>query len=259
MKTKSVPYLSKDQIESDANALLTEFARARGVMIRPPIPVEDIIEKYLKLHIDFDNMHSLLNVERSGTEPDILGAMFFEDSRIVIDETLDPVENPASEGRYRFTLAHEGGGHWRLHRDIFCRNRDQLSLSDTPDSPAVVCRTSQAKERVEWQADYYASCLLMPRQLIFSAWQRQFGGLKPFVFGKSTPMPKSNSAWNGLRSMRAIMKDLFQDECDAQFEQVARRFNKIFGVSRDAMQFRLQGLGLLLPSATSQSIFANCS
>jgi hypothetical protein len=34
----------------------------------------------------------------------------------VIDERLDPEDRPSKEGRYRFTHAHEGGGHWRLHR-----------------------------------------------------------------------------------------------------------------------------------------------
>ena len=45
-------------------------------------------------------MHQLLGVPRS-REPDILGAMFFDERRIVIDESLDPEENPSNEGRYR--------------------------------------------------------------------------------------------------------------------------------------------------------------
>jgi hypothetical protein len=116
-----VPYLSDEVIERDAAALLAEYARARGVTVRPPIPIEDIVEKHLKVGVEFDDTHRLFGVPRSGLglEPDILGAMFFDDARIVIDESLDPEENPAKEGRYRFTLAHEGGGHWRLHRHVF--------------------------------------------------------------------------------------------------------------------------------------------
>ena len=81
-------------------------------MIAPPIPIEDIVEKHLKLGFEFDDMHQLFGVPRSGLgfEPDILGAIFFDERRIVIDESLDPEENPSMEGRYRFTLAHEGGG-----------------------------------------------------------------------------------------------------------------------------------------------------
>jgi hypothetical protein len=105
--SKPVPYLSDEAIESDAAALLADYAQARGVAVKPPIPIEDIVEKHLKLDIEFDDTHRLFGVPRSGLglEPDILGAMFFDDARIVIDESLDPEETPAMEGRYCFTLA----------------------------------------------------------------------------------------------------------------------------------------------------------
>jgi hypothetical protein len=120
---KSIPYLPEATIERDAAALLTEYAQARGVTITPPIPIEDIVEKHLKLGIEFDDTHRLFGIPRDPKrDADILGAIFFEDARIVIDESLDPVERRGMEGRYRFTLGHEGGGHWRLHRWIFAKN-----------------------------------------------------------------------------------------------------------------------------------------
>jgi hypothetical protein len=154
---KKVPYLYEEQIERDAAALLAEFAQARSVVIAPPIPIEDIVEKHLKLGIEFDDMHRLLDYPRSGfgLDPDILGAIWFDDRRIVIDESLDPEENPSREGRYRFTLAHEGGGHWRLHRHLFAKDPAQVLLFNGLGLPSVVCRSSQAKEPVEWQADFY--------------------------------------------------------------------------------------------------------
>jgi hypothetical protein len=103
-----VPYLSDEVIERDAAALLAEYARARGVTVRPPIPIEDIVEKHLKLRVEFDDTHKLFGIPRDPEcDADILGAIFFDEARIVIDESLDPEENPAMEGRYRFTLAHE--------------------------------------------------------------------------------------------------------------------------------------------------------
>ncbi len=144
--TKKVPYLCEQQIEHDAAALLAEYAQARGVAIAPPIPIEDIVEKYLKLGIEFDNMHRLLRVPRSGLglDPDILGAMFFDDGRIVIDESLDPEENPWKEGRYRFTLAHEGGGHWRLHRHLFASPRAGFVVQRA--GPTLRCLSLQSGE-----------------------------------------------------------------------------------------------------------------
>ena len=184
---KKVPYLHEEQIERDAAALLAEYAQARNVVIAPPIPIEDIVEKHLKLGIEFDDMHRLFGVPRSGLglDPDILGAIWFDDRRIVIDESLDPEENPSKEGRYRFTLAHEGGGHWRLHRHLFAKDPAQVSLFNEPAPPSVVCRSSQAKEPVEWQADFYASCLLMPRKLVMAAWDEMFPDRKPRVLRTS--------------------------------------------------------------------------
>ena len=100
--------LYEEQIERDASALLAEFSAARGVVVAPPIPIEDIIEKHLKLLVEFDDTHRLFGVPRSGPglDPDILGAIYFDERRIVIDESLDPEENPSKEGRYRYTLDH---------------------------------------------------------------------------------------------------------------------------------------------------------
>ena len=52
---RKVPYLQEEQIERDAAALLAEFAQARSVVIAPPIPIEDIVEKHLKLGIEFED------------------------------------------------------------------------------------------------------------------------------------------------------------------------------------------------------------
>jgi hypothetical protein len=74
---KKVPFLQEEQIERDAEALLAEYERARGVQIDPPVPIEDIVEKHLKLRVEFDDMHQMLGVPRSapGREPAILGAI----------------------------------------------------------------------------------------------------------------------------------------------------------------------------------------
>ena len=91
---KFVPYLAEEAIERNAEALLTEFAHARDVVIEPPIPIEDIMEKYLKLGIEFDDTHRLFGIPRTDLSqgPDILGAIFFDEKRVVVDESLDPEE-----------------------------------------------------------------------------------------------------------------------------------------------------------------------
>ena len=107
-----VPYLREEQIERDAAALLAEYEQARGVQIDPPVPDRGHrreapeARSRVRRHAPTVRRSAL---RHSGLEPDILGAMFFDERRIVIDESLDPEENPSEEGRYRFTLAHEGG------------------------------------------------------------------------------------------------------------------------------------------------------
>jgi Zn-dependent peptidase ImmA (M78 family) len=232
-----VPYIPDDVIERDAEALLGEFAHARGIEVRAPIPIEDIVEKHLKLRVEFDDLHERLGVPRSGfgLDPDIFGAIWLESGQIVIDECLDPEERPEREGRYRFTLAHEGGGHWRLHRPLVRPTEGQGSLLIDAARPTVVCRTSQAKERVEWQADFYASCLLMPRKMVFAAWDEAFPDRKQRVLQPEMPIE---------HPFVEIGRD-FEDDEDRVLDSFVRPFAERFLVSPIAMRIRLEKLGLL--------------
>lgn len=248
-----VPYMKEEHIEQEAAALLAEYARARSVVIVPPIPIEDILEKHLKLGIEFDNTHSLFGIPRSGTDADILGAMFFDKEQIVIDESLDPEEHPAMEGRYRFTLAHEGG-HWRLHRRYFNANPGQAGLFAGPIPPSVICRSSQAKEPVEWQADFYASCLLMPRMLVFAAWDEMFPDRKQRVIQPSVPVSHP-FVEVPLIKMEVCGID-WSDSVEDAFDRIARPLAEKFLVSPVAMRIRLEKLGLLLREVPHQHLFA---
>ena len=64
--TKFVSYVSDEVIEKDAQALLADYAHSRGIVIELPIPIDDIIEKHLKIGIEFDDTHRLFNVPRPG-------------------------------------------------------------------------------------------------------------------------------------------------------------------------------------------------
>jgi hypothetical protein len=251
--TRKVPYLSEERIENDAEALLAEYAQARRAVITPPIPIEDIVEKHLKLSIEFDDMHHLLNHPRSGFggDPEILGAIFIDERRIVIDESLDPEENPTKEGRYRFTLAHEGGGHWRLHRDLFARDPAQVSLFNEPTQPSVVCRSSQTKEPVEWQADFYASCLLMPRKLVMAAFVEMFPDRKPRVLQPFTPLA------HPYVEVERILNNPAAD--NYVLEGFAQPLAERFLVSPIAMRIRLEKLGLLHRDVPHQRILVGGS
>jgi IrrE N-terminal-like domain len=240
--TLRVPYIVDEAIERDAEALLAQFAHARGVAIRAPIPIEDIVEKHLKLHVEFDDLHCLLGVPRCGMEPDIFGAIWLETGEIVLDESLDPEVRPMIEGRYRFTLAHEGGRHWRLHRHLFQGNSGQESLFGDARQPTVVCRSSQSKERVELQADLYAACLLMPRKLVIQAWCDRFGDDYSRVLRRGDRITIPHDA---DEQIAAAVRSFDQDRDDEVLEHFARPFAGQFMVSPIAMRIRLERLGLL--------------
>jgi Zn-dependent peptidase ImmA (M78 family) len=252
--SRLVPYLSEATIERDATALLIEYARTRGVAIAPPIPIEDIVEKHLKLRIEFDDTHKLFGIPRDPEcDADILGAIFFDEARIVIDESLDPEERSGIEGRYRFTLGHEGGGHWRLHRWIFAKNPAQGALFGGPEAPSFLCRSSEAKKREEWQADFYASCLLMPRKLVIEAWRGRFGNTNARILKRKNRITLPADVNDEIA---AVLLSFDQQRDDEAMNEFVRPFAAKFLVSMVAMRIRLERLGLLHREVPRQRSFA---
>jgi hypothetical protein len=185
----------------------------------------------------------LFGVPRPAPDPDILGAIFFDDRRIVIDESLDPEGNPAREGRYRFTVGHEGGGHWRLHRHLFAKETAQATMFGRRAAPSFICRSSEARKREEWQADFYSSCLLMPRKLVFAAWDAAFPDRKPRVLQPRTPIS------HPYVEIRRLEFQIGNTDCsesdDETLDRIAKAFAETFLVSPIAMRIRLEKLGLL--------------
>ncbi len=253
-----VAYLSDEAIERDAQTLLADYAQVRGIASKAPIPIDDIIEKHLKIGIEFDDTHRLFNVPRSGIgfDSDILGAIFFDQKRIVIDENLDPDTNPAKEGRYRYTAAHEVG-HWQLHRSLFAKDPAQISLLETQAAPSVVCRSSTAKERIEFQADFYASCLLMPRKLVLAAWDHAFPDRKQRVLQPATPIDHPFVEID--RICCSSSGSYFTGDDDVVLEHFARPFAEEFLVSPIAMRIRLEKLRLLHRTVPLQRLLSDGS
>jgi hypothetical protein len=176
--------------------------------------------------------------------------------RQAFDESLDPDENPAKEGRYRYTAAHEVG-HWRLHRGLFGKDPAQTSLLDPNAPPSVICRTSQAKARIELQADLYASCVLMPRKLVFVAWDEAFPDRKQRVLQPSEPI--NHSFVELARFESRIPGAAFTESDDQALESFAKPFAEKFLVSPIAMRIRLEKLGLLHRTVPLQRLLSDGS
>jgi len=169
----NVPYLREKDIEAEAQLLLDEYTQTGKWQVSAPVPVEDIIELHLRLAFRIEDLKALLHVD------DVLGAIWFTEREVKVDLRLEPTANPSMLGRYRFTLAHEAG-HWRLHRQYYQEDPNQGKLFDGRGQPAFICRSS-LKPPAEWQADFFAGCMLMPRDVVRSAWQEWRGNLNPLA------------------------------------------------------------------------------
>ncbi len=238
-----VRHLSEHEIERDTELLLTEYEETAGEPVKLPIPVAEIITYHLALRLGFADLHETLGIPMLRDQPDILGAIWIDKEAVLIDQSLDPKKNPSMKGRYRFSVGHEIG-HWRLHRSYVAKDANQASLFDAPSEPTVICRFSQKKERIEWQADFYSSCLLMPRRRVHDEWMEYFGRTRPLLLSDLRP--------NGQVVMRAqtLIYEQGRNEVGAVdvalFENVAWPIARRFGVSPAAMRIRLEKLGLLL-------------
>jgi hypothetical protein len=173
--TRFAPYLSAEYIERDATALLTEFSQARGVRIERPIPIEDIVEKHLKLHVEFDDLHRLFGAPRGpDSEPDIFGAIFFEEGRLFSIRASTRKWIPVG----RISI----GAPWRMRAVVIgacignCSRRVlPLSLAPRPWFAVPVSEANALSGRL----NFHASCTLMPKDLVTGTWHARFGSTRP--------------------------------------------------------------------------------
>jgi hypothetical protein len=214
-----VPWLPKEDIADKASGVLAGYQDMLGSPITPPISVEGIIEQYLGLSFSFENLDQELGVEG------VLGATYVKSRRICVNETL---LGDKREGRLIFTCAHEVG-HWVLHRHL-------VEVAGRASNPgdAIVCRTRDARKPIEWQADYFAACLLMPEE----AMRRAFSLV---CESERLVLDNVRSCFGGTA--------VCVDPCVENWHFIAGAVCEAGGfanVSKEAMIIRLQELGLLL-------------
>lgn len=236
--SSEVPYLSKRAIEQDAAVLLAEYGERFDPAVGPPIPVDEIIEVHLQLMFEMRDLRQLFGLG------DVHGATWINEGRVAVDVSLDPHDNPRKLGRFRFTAAHETG-HWRLHRPHYLQNRAQRKLFDeSAEKPAYICRSSARKERVEWQADFFAACLLMPREMIEKAWEQQHGSLKPMALDD---LREHEPEITAAEVMRRGSLGMDRETIDnTLLEWYGLPLAEKFQVSPEAMRIRLEEMGLLV-------------
>ena len=209
-----VPWLSKEKIAQKATDVIQNFQSLANHEVKPPIPVDDIIERYLGVRLLYDDLEKIFG-------RDVLGAAYVESNTICINERL--FEN-SSEGRLVFTCGHEVG-HWVLHRQY-------VKGQGNGAKEIIVCRTSDAKVPIEWQADYFSSCLLMPEKEIREAFEKVCDS-KPIIVKNSMNETGGGPGEPFVEQWPFIAAAM----CEA---------GGFSNVSKHAMIIRLQDLGLLV-------------
>lgn len=225
-----VPYLTRAAIEKQAAELLVEYAAEREPVEEPPVPIDDVVELHLRLTLELKDLRKRYKVG------DVHGAIWLREQRVEVDKSLDPYLFPAKAGRYRFTLAHEAG-HWRLHRHLFL---EQESAAEDCDEPDFVCQSSNTHP-LEWQANYFAAALLMPRSMVARAWLETFGSMQPISPADLTHIRQE--IWEELQHTRPSSAS--ELTTDMILEHAAKPLAKTFQVSPEAMRIRLEDMKLL--------------
>ncbi|MGY2221090.1 ImmA/IrrE family metallo-endopeptidase [Pseudomonas gingeri] len=125
----------------------------------------------------------------------------------------------------RFTLAHELGHHFLNHKRYM--TREAIRVQDIDQSQLITIPKGEA-ERLEWQANTFASCLLMPTE----EFQTAFGLLLQHL---------------GIRNRGhgPLYLDSQKDNV-IQFHAVCNSLSNYFNVSKTAIRLRMRVLGLLV-------------
>jgi hypothetical protein len=137
-----------------AQDLLAEFDDGYGLGEVPPSPVEEIAGSLLLL--DVVEVDDIRTVDGAPQDAGRISGMLTTTDRTI---WVDRVESERSQGRRRFTVAHELG-HWLLHAQRGTKD-NYKRFCRTPDLDPDVESAKQERE-----ANEFAAALLMPEEIV---------------------------------------------------------------------------------------------
>lgn len=238
LNNTNLPYFSKETLENNAKSLLEQCQKKYSYCYNAPVPIEEIVEDMYgtsPYYIDFN-------------DKDILGMTAFSDGAIecikdgkVVQQKIKQgqiyISNElalyGNEGRYRFTLAHELGH--ATHHYVLFQDNDTLSLFENlqNENNSIICKRQsietkqyelvQNNDYIEWQANYFAACLLMPKTAIYN-------------------FCRSYTKQNSIFMLNEKYGDFFDDMNKKQKEDFIKDIAKFLGVSKQAIAIRIKEL-----------------
>lgn len=144
-------FISKQAIEAEATAILRQMEQVPNYLPKWPLDASRVAE-FLGLDVVWDR----IDRDREGT----IAARILPLERLIeINEDIPKLRGGFGES----TIAHEIG-HWILHIDpegvaqCLAWQEQGKIIQVEP----LLCRSDTQLNGIEWQAQYFASCLLMP-------------------------------------------------------------------------------------------------
>lgn len=153
------PYLSKEYIEGEAEKILENMRTTPNYVPKFPLDPSRVAE-FLGLDIVWDRIPS-------DTQGKIAARILPLDKLIEINEDIPELRG----GFGSSTIAHEIG-HWILHinhKEIDGSSKQQMLDLGLEDIQPFLCRSTDTQQKIEWQAQYFAGCLLMPHYILEDA------------------------------------------------------------------------------------------
>ena len=215
-----VPFMSAEAIEHIADQLTAgEVSQMFSKLATSNYATDVSINVY-----QFIQQQGIGLVEQSMPFPFQLGQYEVIGKRIVVNTSLQ-----SNIGRERFTLAHELGHHM-LHRPLFLQQGVVSAGSTEQVLSAHNTIIESNQRRLEYQANKFASCLLMPRKLVEARYRHYYTTYLIGLYGGN---------------LRPLYYSPKQPETFAGYNIIVRSMAREMRVSIKAMAIRLQELGLL--------------
>jgi Zn-dependent peptidase ImmA (M78 family) len=224
--------LKREDIDRKCEEVIQYFDPSwLNLTVSPLSAVVNAIQREFKVPIHFNQD---LGCTKDGRK--ILGSFTFKSREICIDPALVP-DHP----RFRWTLAHEVG-HLILHRNIepFKISRTRPQVVDTRKQLRLGGASPKSElEWIEWQANQFASSLLLPRPILMRS------------------VIEEQQACDITTRPGTIFVDE-QPENIHNFYRIIRAVSGRLTVSRTVLLIRLKNLGILVDQrAVAKSNIAN--
>lgn len=222
-----IPFLSNDEIEKRADDLTKKgvverilmFKRLSSLIIAPSIATLDYADISIN-PFECAASYGLSYTTEVIEEKCQLALLDVGKNHVILDSA-----GLNNYNRYRFSMAHELG-HFILHSHLF-KEQGVVSVGESEETLSISLKDSR---RVEYQANLFASYFLMPKQLVYGLFVIYFEQYVHKKYGDK---------------LQPLYYNPNQPETWPSYNNVVGNMARVLNVSLQAMNIRLQSLGLL--------------